>query len=106
MAHFDAIAPMIYWLNRDAGQDTADAMSDLARFHKPLMPIGQAYDGGPEGGRSGVPPPAELRRFMDVAKQYDAVAVSFWSWQAINLPGWDAIRNGPSFLRVPPQPSP
>jgi len=97
---FDAIAPMVYWLNRDTGLDTAGAMKDLERFHKPLMPIGQAYDGGPEGGRPGVPSRAELLRFMEVAKQYGAVAVSFWSWQHANLPAWDAIRDGPSFLRA------
>jgi hypothetical protein len=102
--HFDAVAPMIYWLNREPGADVADAMKYLARFNKPLMPIGQAYDGGPEGGRPGVPPRAELLRFMEVAKQYHAAAVSFWSWQAANLQVWDAIRDGPSFVHVPGTP--
>jgi hypothetical protein len=98
---FDAIAPMIYWLNREPGTDTANAMQFLARYGKPLMPIGQAYDGGAEGGRPGVPPPAELLLFMDVAKQYGATAVSFWSWQHVNQPAWDAIKAGPSFLPTP-----
>ena len=102
VAPFDAIAPMIYWLNREPGGDTADAMVYLDRFHKPLLPIGQAYDGGPEGGRPGVPRRAELLRFMEVAKQYDAAAVSFWSWQAANGEAWDAIRDGANFLRPPP----
>jgi hypothetical protein len=96
---FDAIAPMIYWLNRQPGPDAAVALDDLARFHKPLMPIGQAYDGGPEGGRPGVPPRAELLQFMDAAKRHGAAAISFWSWQAANPEAWDAIRDGPSFLR-------
>lgn len=94
---FDAIAPMVYWLNREPGSDTANAMSFLARYHKPLMPIGQAYDGGPEGGRPGVPPPAELLRFMQVADQHDAAAVSFWSWQQANGPAFEAIKTGPTF---------
>src|SRR5437764_886832 len=42
---FDAIAPMVYWLNREPGLDTANALHYLARYGKPLMPIGQAYDG-------------------------------------------------------------
>ena len=100
VAHFDVIAPMIYWLNREPGADVADAMKYLQRFNKPITPIGQAYDGGPEGGRPGVPPRAELLRFMEVAKQYHAAAVSFWSWQEANAEAWDAIRDGPSFLRA------
>ena len=58
-------------------------------------------DGGPEGGRPGVPPPAEILRFMQVAKQYGAVSVSFWSWQHANAPAWDAIKNAPQFLAAP-----
>ena len=104
---FDAVAPMVYWLNREPGSDTANAMQYLAHYGKPLLPIGQAYDGGPEGGRAGVPPPAELLRFMAVAKQGGAAAVSFWSWQHANQPAWDAIKNGPSFTRpTPPPPAP
>jgi hypothetical protein len=98
---FDAIAPMIYWLNREPVVDTATAMSYLKQFGKPLMPIGQAYDGGPEGGRPGVPSPEELLRFMSVSQDWGAVAVSFWSWQHANAPAWDAIKAGPKFLRQP-----
>ena len=92
---------MVYWLNREPGGDVAMAMKYLAHFGKPLMPVGQAYDGGPEGGRPGVPPPAEILRFMQVAKQYGAVSVSFWSWQHANAPVWDAIKNAPQFLAAP-----
>src|SRR5947209_7908349 len=103
---FDAVAPMVYWLNRDVGLDTANALHYLARYGKPLIPVGQAYDGGPEGGPPGVPPPAELLRFMQVAKQYGAVAVSFWSWQHANGPAWDAIKTAPQFLvQSKPKPS-
>jgi hypothetical protein len=100
---FDAVAPMVYWLNREPGADTANALQYLARYGKPLLPIGQAYDGGPEGGRPGVPPPAEILRFMEVAKQYGAVAVSFWSWQHANWPAWVAIRDSPLFRSQPPE---
>jgi hypothetical protein len=98
LPEFDAVAPMVYWLNRDAALDTANAVHFLSQYGKPVMPIGQAYDGGPEGGPPGVPSPAELLRFMEVAKQYGAVAVSFWSWQHANPPAWDAIKNAPLFV--------
>jgi hypothetical protein len=105
--HFDAIAPMIYWLNREPGLDTAGAFLALQGFHKPIMPVGQAYDGGPEGGRPGVPPPAELERFMQVSSDYGAPAVSFWSWQAADQPAWDTIRAAGLFTLpvTPPAPA-
>src|SRR5688500_3032445 len=49
-AAFDAIAPMVYWQNRDPATDVAGAIDYLAQFGKPILPIGQAYNGGPEGG--------------------------------------------------------
>jgi len=71
------------------------------------MPVGQAYDGGPEGGRPGVPPPAELERFMQVSSDYGAPAVSFWSWQAADQPAWDTIRAAGLFTLpvTPPAPA-
>lgn len=50
VAPFDAIAPMVYWLNRQPDTDVAGALAYLAQFGKPVIPVGQAYDGGPEGG--------------------------------------------------------
>ncbi|MBV8387909.1 MAG: hypothetical protein JO155_14040, partial [Acidimicrobiia bacterium] len=90
-----------YWLNREPGLDTAVALDYLKHYGKPLMPIGQAYDGGPEGGRPGVPTPAELTRFMQVAHDYGAVSVSFWSWQEANASAWDAIKAAPLFVKLP-----
>ena len=87
------------------GTDVANALQFLSRYGKPVMPIGQAYDGASEGGRPGVPPPAELLRFMNVAKQYGATAVSFWSWQHVNQPAWQAIHDGPSFLKADQPPA-
>ena len=97
---FDAIAPMVYWLNRDAGEDAAGAMAALRVFNKPLMPIGQAYDGAAEGGRPGVPAANEIWRFMAVSEQQGATAVSFWSWQHADQEAWDAIRDAGEF-RLP-----
>ena len=102
---FDAIAPMIYWLNRDSAADAAATLATLRVFNKPLLPIGQAYDGGAEGGRPGVPAAWEILRFMQVSEEQGAAAVSFWSWQHADQEAWDAIQGSPWF-RVPVAPEP
>lgn len=79
-AAFDAIAPMVYWQNRDPATDVAGAIDYLAQFNKPIMPIGQAYNGGPEGGPDRDPPKEQLVAFMNTAHAKGAVAVSFWVW--------------------------
>jgi hypothetical protein len=99
---FDAIAPMVYWLNRQPDTDVAGALRDLARFNKPVFPVGQAYDGAPEGGRAGVPPPEELWRFMRFAEAGGAQGVSFWSWQAANHKAWLAITEAEEFRTPAP----
>jgi hypothetical protein len=94
---FDAIAPMVYWLNREAASDVAGALADLGPLGKPIFPIGQAFDGAPEGGRPGVPSREELLLFMQVADTDGAAGVSFWSWQAADQQAWDAIRDAEQF---------
>jgi hypothetical protein len=100
VAGYDAIAPMIYWLDRQPDTDVTGALAALAKFGKPVYPVGQAYDGSPEGGRKGVPPPDELFRFMRAAESHGAAGVSFWSWQAANQPAWNAIHDAVEF-RLP-----
>jgi hypothetical protein len=100
VAGYDAIAPMIYWLDRQPDTDVTGALQFLAKYNVPIYPVGQAYDGSPEGGRKGVPPPEELFRFMHFAQTHGAAGVSFWSWQAANQPAWDTIRDAVEF-RVP-----
>jgi hypothetical protein len=97
---FDAIAPMIYWLNRDPAADATATMAALRVFNKPLLPIGQAYDGGGEGGPPGVPSGAQIQGFMVASEQQGAAAVSFWSWQHADQEAWDAIRDAAEF-RLP-----
>ena len=94
---FDAIAPMVYWLNRDPAIDAKGAIAALRPFNKPVIPIGQAYDGAREGGRPGVPSPAEIQRFMGASEWEGAPAVSFWSWQHADQAAWDAIRDAAEF---------
>lgn len=102
VASFDAIAPMVYWLNRQPDTDVAGALRDLAQFGKPVFPVGQAYDGAPEGGRAGVPPPEELLRFMRSAQANGGQGVSFWSWQAANDKAWAAITDSEEFRAPAP----
>src|SRR5207253_2243870 len=97
VAQFDAIAPMVYWLNREPGEDVAQSISYLSQFHKPIIPVGQAYDGAVDGGPAGPPSRAAIHRFMDVAEQLGAVGVSFWDWQEATQEQWDAIRDAPWF---------
>ena len=49
-AAFDAIAPMVYWQNRDPATDVAGAIDYLAQFGKPILPR-QAYKLGPMEAR-------------------------------------------------------
>ena len=97
VAPFDAIAPMVYWMGRDPGTDIASAITHLSQYGKPIIPIGQAYDGQGEGGPPGVPSRGQIQRFMQVAEEQGAIGVSFWSWQHANAEAWYAIRDSGSF---------
>jgi hypothetical protein len=90
--HFDAVAPMVYWGRFGPGETVARSIGYLRRFGKPIAPVGQAYDMGPEGGPVGKPPGAALWTFMAESKRARAVGVSFWSWQHANYTHWRTIR--------------
>jgi peptidoglycan hydrolase-like protein with peptidoglycan-binding domain len=90
-ASFDAIAPMVYWQNRDPATDVAGAIAALAPLGKPILPVGQAYNGGPEGGPDRDPPKEQLVAFMNTAHAKGAVAVSFWVWNHATTEQWSAI---------------
>ena len=92
-AAFDAIAPMVYWQNRDPATDVAGAIDYLAQFNKPIMPIGQAYNGGPEGGPDRDPPKEQLVAFMNTAHAKGAVAVSFWVWNHATPEFFEPLRS-------------
>ncbi len=59
---------MVYWLARDPVAEVEQAVTDLAVLGKPVMPVGQAYDAGPEGGPPGPPPKEHLVRFIQAAQ--------------------------------------
>jgi len=92
-ASFDAIAPMVYWQNRDPATDVAGAIATLAPLGKPILPVGQAYNGGSEGGPDRDPPKEQLVAFMDTAMAKGALGVSFWVWNHATADQWSAIDN-------------
>jgi hypothetical protein len=89
---FDAVAPMVYWGSQRPDVATAQALSYLRKFGKPVAPIGQSFDMGPEGGPKGAPKGRALLRFMNEARHYGAVGVSFWSWQHTPQRLWHTIK--------------
>ena len=94
---FDAIAPMVYWLNNDPAQAVQQAFAYLNQFGKPIIPVGQAYDGAPEGGPAGVPNRGSILRFIGASADAGATSVSFWSWQAATDEVWQAVSDAAMF---------
>jgi hypothetical protein len=93
---FDAVAPMVYWLDRDPAAEVDQAVIDLVSLGKPIMPVGQAYDAGPEGGPPGSPPKELLVRFIQAAQARGVAGLSFWAWHTATPEEWDAIRQARS----------
>ena len=96
-APFDAVAPMVYWLHVDPSDEMDMTARHLAALGKPLVPIGQAYDAGPEGGPAGIPDRAAIHDFMEAADAAGSLGVSFWSWQHADDEAWQAIADGAQF---------
>lgn len=91
---FDAVAPMVYWGNRDPGTDVAGAIAALAPLGKPILPVGQAYDMALDGARgraAGSPSREAIERFIHTATDHGALGVSFWVWDTADPHHWDAI---------------
>jgi hypothetical protein len=93
---FDAVAPMVYWLGRDPAAEVDQTVTDLASLGKPIMPVGQAYDAGPEGGPPGPPPKEHLVRFIQAAQTRGVTGFSFWVWHTATPDQWAAIREAHS----------
>ena len=92
VASFDAVAPMVYWVNRDPGADVAGAIGALAPHGKPVIPVGQAYDPGIDGSNSWGPPSAgDIDKFMQTAGDLGVASFSFWAWDTANAEQWKAI---------------
>jgi hypothetical protein len=94
---FDVIAPMIYWLNNDPTAVVNSTFDRLAPLGKPIMPIGQAYDGFAEGGPAGVPGRGSIHQFMSAVADRGGTGVSFWSWQHATAEVWQAVQDAALF---------
>ncbi|HJR19546.1 MAG TPA: hypothetical protein VJ922_07485 [Actinomycetota bacterium] len=96
---FNAVAPMVYWGSVDPARATAEAVSYLKRYRRPIAPVGQVYDMGPEGGPKGRPSAHAVHRFMAEAHRRGSIGVSFWSWQHSAPWHWNAIRVFPGWKK-------
>ncbi len=88
---FDAVAPMVYWGRYSPIETARWAIAYLKRFGKPVAPIGQSFDMGPEGGPKGAPEGKAVVNFMNEAQRDGALGVSFWSWQHTPARLWHTI---------------
>jgi hypothetical protein len=97
----DAILPMAYWYNRSPAAVTAQSMAYFRTFHKPVMPVGQGYDGRLDAPYLAPDPHPYLsvRSFLLTAKQWGARSVSLWSWQTTGNPQWRALMKAKSLYR-------
>ena len=89
----DAFIPMAYWYNRSPAVVTATSMTWLARFGKPVMPVGQGYDGRLDAPylKPDPTPYRSVDAFVDTARQHGARSISLWSWQTTGDRQWTAI---------------
>jgi hypothetical protein len=91
-AHSDVLVPMAYWYNNSPGLVTARSISYLRKFHKPVAPVGQGYD-----GKLDVPSlrhnnlAREVPAFLRMAHARGVRAVSIWSWQSAKPATWRAL---------------
>ncbi len=90
----DAILPMAYWYNRDPARVTATSMGYLSHFRKPVMPVGQGYDGRLDAPylKKDLDPFGSVAAFLSTARARGAQHVSLWSWQTTGGHQWSALR--------------
>jgi hypothetical protein len=96
----DVLVPMTYWYNNPPGLVTSRSIGYLRRFHKPVQPVGQGYD-----GKIDVPslPHNNLARqvpaFFRTAHRQGVRAVSIWSWQSARPATWQALEHAHRLFR-------
>ncbi len=97
----DAILPMAYWYNRSPAAVTAQSMAYFRKYGKPVMPVGQGYDGRLDAPYLAPDPHPFLsvRSFLLTAKQWHAPAVSLWSWQTTGGQQWAALTTAKRLFR-------
>ena len=103
----DAFIPMAYWYNRPAAVVTETSMSWLRQFGKPVMPVGQGYDGRLDAPYLAADPAPDqsVQAFVDAARAGGAQSLSLWSWQTTGPLQWGVLARAASGF-APPAPPP
>jgi len=107
--HTDAWIPMAYWYNRSPKAVTDISMSYFTQFGKPIMPVGQGYDGRLDAPYLPADPTPDrsVQAFVDSARAGGAQAISLWSWQTTGPLQWGVLaRAGGAFAPAPAAPAP
>jgi hypothetical protein len=99
--YVDAFAPMVYWSCTEPGSAVATAIAAL-RPLRPVVPIGQDYNMGSEGGPYGLPSGLEIWRFVDVARRNGALGVSLYDLESGGAIQLAALRTYP-WQEIPPR---
>lgn len=89
----DALVPMAYWYNRSPSIVTRTSMDYLARFGKPVMPVGQGYDGRLDAPYLAEDPAPDrsVEAFSFAARSRGARSISLWSWQTTGPLQWQVL---------------
>jgi hypothetical protein len=90
----DALIPMAYWYTNSPSRVTRTSMRVLRQYGKPVIPVGQGYD-----GRLDAPylapdrhPGRSVDAFVTAARMSGARSVSLWSWQTTGTQQWSALK--------------
>lgn len=92
--HADAILPMAYWYNRSPGRVTRTSMRILEQYGKPVIPVGQGYDGRLDAPylEPDAHPGKSVDAFVTAARMSGAKSLSLWSWQTTGPQQWSALK--------------
>ena len=76
--------PQMYWqaIGTSVDQNFAHTYVNNRLYKRAIYPLGQTYDRAP---------PAQVRRFRQVARAYGAGGVSWWVWQETLGAAWTAL---------------
>lgn len=100
----DAFVPMAYWYNRSPAEVTHTSMTYLARYGKPVMPVGQGYDGRLDAPylMADPTPDKSVDAFALMARRYGARSLSLWSWQTTGPLQWGVLAKQRAFFPTRP----
>jgi hypothetical protein len=92
--HADAIIPMAYWYNRSPSRVTRTSMRVLKEYGKPVIPVGQGYDGRLDAPYLAADrhPGKSVTAFVTAARLFGAQSISLWSWQTTGSQQWSALK--------------